>query len=673
MPFLSLTFAAALTISGALADLEPTALVAPSGLTAKATSANTVVLAWKDNSTKETSFRIERKAGTCTSFNAWAEIGTVGKNVATYTSGGLKANTTYSYQVRAHNEIEDSFYSNCKSAKTAPTGTPQAPTGLVAKAITPSIIDLRWADNSSNESEFRIWRKEGAGSFSLLKTTGNNIRYVRDSDATGNESTTPYYYYLQACNDSGCSPSTNTALLPFKPTGLTVVASSGPQADLQWKDASSKETSMLVERKPGKCEEAGAWAQIEELPAHTVTYSDAAVEAGKTYSYRVRGKIQSAARPYASGVSMNSNCSDIAFSGGGTVSLPETGQKTCYSAEGVQLPSCKDTGQDGDIQAGVEWPPTRFSPAGSPADCMVDRLTGLMWPKVANLHAPQYWADAVDWANQLSYCGHDDWHLPNINELKSLLNEGVKDIPAWLVAQGFTSVPWYYYYWSSTTDASATTDAWYVNMRYADVSFYSKDGGGNYAWPVRDGRGYLQTGKPAVELPKTGQTTSYAVGDDGDLEKGAAWPQPRFTITYCDASGPCANQTADCDNNAATDVVLDNLTGLTWRRDATATGPKDSFWQDGLNAVSTLSVCGLASWRMPNKNELFSLVDRGKAGVALPFVNVKTDQEYWTSTTAVPGTSIGSYAWVTDMWRGWGADRDKDWWYAYTWPVRGGR
>ena len=30
-------------------------------------------------------------------------------------------------------------------------------------------------------------------------------------------------------------------------------------------------------------------------------------------------------------------------------------------------------------------------------------------------------------------------------------------------------------------------------------------------------------------VPKTGQTTSYATGDDGQLEKGVAWPYPRFT------------------------------------------------------------------------------------------------------------------------------------------------
>ena len=41
-------------------------------------------------------------------------------------------------------------------------------------------------------------------------------------------------------------------------------------------------------------------------------------------------------------------------------------------------------------------------------------------------------------------------------------------------------------------------------------------------WPVRGG----QSG-PA-QTWQTGQTTSYAAGDDGDLQRGASWPAPRF-------------------------------------------------------------------------------------------------------------------------------------------------
>ncbi len=39
-----------------------------------------------------------------------------------------------------------------------------------------------------------------------------------------------------------------------------------------------------------------------------------------------------------------------------------------------------------------------------------------------------------------------------------------------------------------------------------------------------------QTGtRPPAPPARTGQTTSYAERDDGDLERGVAWPNPRFT------------------------------------------------------------------------------------------------------------------------------------------------
>ena len=67
---------------------------------------------------------------------------------------------------------------------------------------------------------------------------------------------------------------------------------------------------------------------------------------------------------------------------------------------------------------------------------------------------------------------------------------------------------------------------------------------------------WAQTGTyniyPAM-LPKTGQTTSYAAGDDGALQKGVAWPNPRFT-----------------DNGNGT--VTDNLTGLIWLKNANCFG-----------------------------------------------------------------------------------------------------
>ncbi len=48
--------------------------------------------------------------------------------------------------------------------------------------------------------------------------------------------------------------------------------------------------------------------------------------------------------------------------------------------------NCAGTGEDGELRKGVAWPNPRFvSGTGAAADCMTDKLTGLMWPKNGNL------------------------------------------------------------------------------------------------------------------------------------------------------------------------------------------------------------------------------------------------------------------------------------------------
>jgi hypothetical protein len=88
---------------------------APSELTADSSLAGQVDLSWSDNSSEETLFRIERKAG---ALGAWVEVGTVGTNVTVFTSTGLMPNTTYFFRVRAANAGGNSDYSNEASATT---------------------------------------------------------------------------------------------------------------------------------------------------------------------------------------------------------------------------------------------------------------------------------------------------------------------------------------------------------------------------------------------------------------------------------------------------------------------------------------------------------------------------------------------------------------------------
>ncbi len=132
---------------------------------------------------------------------------------------------------------------------------------------------------------------------------------------------------------------------------------------------------------------------------------------------------------------------------------------------------------------------------------------------------------------------------------------------------------------------------------------------------------------PGVAQPfRTGQTASYAVNDDGALQKGVAWPSPRFT-----------------DNNDGT--VTDGLTGLIWLKQANAFAAMT--WYDALAAANTLAsgACGLSDgsrpgdWRVPNVNELSSLVsiaDQNPAVPDNPFASLQSS--YWSSTTLAETT-----------------------------------
>ncbi|EDN67212.1 conserved hypothetical protein [Beggiatoa sp. PS] len=168
-------------------------------------------------------------------------------------------------------------------------------------------------------------------------------------------------------------------------------------------------------------------------------------------------------------------------------------------------------------------------------------------------------------------------------------------------------------------------------------------------------------------VAKTGQTTSYATGDDGDLEKGTTWPNPRFT-----------------DNGDGT--VTDNLTGLIWLENANCANAARS-WATALNDVAQLNTdgtmnsnnCGDTSnssshqtdWRLPNIRELHSLIDLSNVSPALPtgypFSGVQTGY-YWSCTSSA---NITTYAWDVNLGFGNVYNDSKTYTY-YVWPVRGG-
>ena len=197
---------------------------------------------------------------------------------------------------------------------------------------------------------------------------------------------------------------------------------------------------------------------------------------------------------------------------------------------------------------------------------------------------------------------------------------------------------------------------------------YDDDQDGTDAFTFKTDFGRSSFGNPCppdgpAPVEKTGQTSSYHLGDDGDFERGIEWPNPRFT-----------------DNGDGT--VTDNLTGLIWLRDANCSlinGPRT--WEDALNIIVPQladGYCGLTDgsevgdWRLPNVKELQSLIDFGESIPALPsghpFTNV-LGSRYWSSTSTAGYTH---YAWEVEMRYGYVSDGNKvD--SNYVWPVRGGQ
>lgn len=183
-------------------------------------------------------------------------------------------------------------------------------------------------------------------------------------------------------------------------------------------------------------------------------------------------------------------------------------------------------------------------------------------------------------------------------------------------------------------------------------------------------------------LPQTGQTTMYWVGDDGAYQLGclpsvvpSGGPDGgnfnRTQLPWASDSG-----TGFTDNGDGT--VTDNLTGLTWLKNANCFERMD--WDAAVRVADILAsgICGLTDgsspgdWRLPNINELRSLIDPDQTGPALPsghpFTGVPAEPNgYWSSSSS-------------DIANGWWVSLEEGYTNIslkpnlhYVWPVRGGQ
>lgn len=143
-------------------------------------------------------------------------------------------------------------------------------------------------------------------------------------------------------------------------------------------------------------------------------------------------------------------------------------------------------------------------------------------------------------------------------------------------------------------------------------------------------------------LMKTGQTTSYRTGDDGDIEAGRA-----TSFTVLSSNNPFGNTNRFTDElgtqSYTKNIVIDwstynGSTVLGYYRVISGT---NVVWNTAIDSASALSIVGFTSgWRLPNKREMENIFNYSLSfGISYSPFNFPNNA-IWTSTTYTASTTI---------------------------------
>ncbi len=136
----------------------------------------------------------------------------------------------------------------------SPDTAPTAPSDLSLTAASATEIELRWADNSNDETGFKIERSRDQENWTVVTTTAADVIRYKDTDLTAN---TQYYYRLRAINDIGDSSATfaqvttdsitNPQPIQENPQPIPELALSRTSEDVFWVEGNSDVVQLEFE------------------------------------------------------------------------------------------------------------------------------------------------------------------------------------------------------------------------------------------------------------------------------------------------------------------------------------------------------------------------------------------------------------------------------------------
>ncbi|MDA3936067.1 MAG: DUF1566 domain-containing protein, partial [Actinomycetota bacterium] len=330
----------------------------------------------------------------------------------------------------------------------------------------------------------------------------------------------------------------------------------------------------------------------------------------------------------------DTSVAEVAVVSAGSYAIVDTGQSDTYGAvTEIEAPAQGDAffGQD----AQIEGDAPSYTDNGD--GTVTDNVTGLVWTQSPDLDGngdinaadKLSYDDALANAGSITVGGYDDWRLPKIKELYSLMNfDGVDP-------SGYSG--------TDTADLVPFIDTDFFDFAYGDTDADER---------VIDAQ--MASSTLYTDTTMNGNETMFGVNfADGRIKGYPTGPMPGssedkgFYVYY--VRGNTAYGINDFTENSD-GTITDMATGLMWAQDDSGEGmdwEAALTWAEQANAESYL---GYNDWRLPNVKELQSIVDYTRAPGATdsaaidpvfectPITNEAGERDYaayWSSTTHI--------------------------------------
>ena len=215
----------------------------------------------------------------------WSQIASFGFKDTTFTHTQLGCNAAIEYRIRAsENAGPRTTISNWIELTPFDTISPSKPTLFSASVLNEETVELNWEYPASSDiKQYKIYRSEGSGTFSLIDSVIRTGSYI-DSVQNGTDSI--YHYRITAIDSCDL-----THISDFSDTNTTFIFTYSrdtcdPTTYLKW----TNPRGLLGARDMfiiNRSEEGGPWVAIDTVAGTVLSFDDSNVVSGLEYTYRI--------------------------------------------------------------------------------------------------------------------------------------------------------------------------------------------------------------------------------------------------------------------------------------------------------------------------------------------------------------------------------------------------